>query len=131
MTDRLRPGAALYDVPGRGPVLRDAGGGLLDVALPAARLDGLRAWWDGAPGPAPDELAAFADAGHLGDPVRWPEHRRHVLVLGGGPLADAACTALSAAGARPDPVAGPVGVDDVLARLRSTGPRQPTGSAPP
>lgn len=116
MTDRLRPGAALFDVPGRGPVLRDAGGGLLDVALPAPRLDGLRAWWAGAPGPAPDELAAFAEAGHLGDPVRWPEHRRHVLVLGGGPLADAACAALSTAGARPDPVDGPVGVDDVLAR---------------
>lgn len=97
MTDRLRPGVALFDVPGHGPALRTADGTLLDVGLAPERVDAVHAYLAEPAGDPPAELAAFAEAGHLGAAPAWPADRRTVVVLGPQVLADA----LSRAGAAP------------------------------
>ncbi|WP_424187587.1 hypothetical protein ACOBQX_07230 [Actinokineospora sp. G85] len=95
--DTLKPGTALFDGPA-GPVLRDATGELFGVALPPEALDRVRVALSGA-GPRPDELAAFARAGHLG--ARPTLDRPTVAVVADGPAADALTGALDLAGAAP------------------------------
>ncbi|MFC5996327.1 hypothetical protein ACFQE5_19160 [Pseudonocardia hispaniensis] len=102
---RLRPGVALFDVPGQGSAIRGADGELRRVALPADRIAGLHRWWAGRGGAPPAELEAFAAAGHLGERLPWPLDRRRVLVLGG---AQALIQALGAAGADPYPLDVPI-----------------------
>ncbi|WP_233160302.1 hypothetical protein [Pseudonocardia sp. MH-G8] len=136
---RLRPGVALFDVPGRGAALRAADGTLLDIGLAPERIAALREWFDRppsgqpgstpadppgapAPGDAPAELAAFAEAGHLGAPRSWPPERARVVVLhGAGPVGAAVVAALRLAGAAPLPhPAGPS--PDLLAEILAMAP---------
>ncbi|MER7082468.1 hypothetical protein SAMN02982929_02103 [Saccharopolyspora kobensis] len=90
---RLRPGCSVFTVEGRGTVLRDAAGQMFDIALPD---DAVRSALTGA---ETEALAAFREAGHLGERATWPADRARVVVLAddGAPLREA----LRRAGAEP------------------------------
>ncbi|MFP5021949.1 hypothetical protein [Pseudonocardia phyllosphaerae] len=104
----LRPGVALFEVPGRGNALRTASGRLVGVDLPGSAVAALDAWFADPGGARPDgldgEIAAFAAAGHLRSTGPAPTVR--VAVLGTGPLADAVAAVLAGPGTVPAPVSG-------------------------
>ena len=77
---RLRPGAALFPSPRTGMALRDANGNLFDLALDDTTSDAVRAALTGH-GQPPKEIAAFRDAGHLGQRRPWPDDRARIGVL--------------------------------------------------
>jgi hypothetical protein len=107
MQHGLRPGVTVFDVPGRGPAVRAAGGTLHGIALPPERVEELRAWFAAPSAEPPDDLcaalAAFDAAGHLGPRPVWPAERRRVAVLASDAvLAEQLVAGLGAAGALPE-----------------------------
>ncbi|MCE7001974.1 hypothetical protein LWC34_03880 [Kibdelosporangium philippinense] len=99
-SNRLSPGAALFFSPRNGMALRDANGNLFDLALDDGTSAAVRAALAGN-GKAPDELAAFREAGHLGARRYWPAERAKIGVLADAEIAVTLTAQLRQAGASP------------------------------